>query len=181
MTTATYRTIDNRRWVKPAEVTGLPVGSREVALVAATAPNENLAEDLGVYEPEEDGGEVTFDLRPMAMVWGEFKLRHADHAETDLWLKQFKTLFPRFPGVTQKNTVLTMNGDTVATYRYDGVLSKKRVQENYPDLYQKFLKRKSTLVFDEEAFKEKYPLEYQLCRGRSLRLKKSAGGILLPN
>lgn len=173
-----FRTIDNRRWDKPKELTGLPIGSAETALAAAESPAETLADDLSTYEPLKEVEEQSFDLKPMRMVWGEFKLRHADNAESTMWLNQFKTLLPKFPGVN-KATLLTLKDDVVATYRYDGVLSEKRVKENYPDLYQEFLKRKSMLVFDKEAFAAKYPVEYALCRGRSLRLKKSAGGILL--
>lgn len=121
--------------------------------------------------------DMEYSLAPVRRVWSQFLLHHSATAETEAWKAQFKKLLPEVVG--QQATALTLDGDRVATFRYDGRFSLSRFKAEQPALYHEFLRRKTVEVFDEDAFREQNPELHELYRGRSLRLTKTTGIDLL--
>lgn len=171
----------DKRAAQARSIGELPVREPGLATQAAYVPAQTFDPSVIAYEPLEPGrDEKPFDLAPMATVWGQFKREHAASAAAQGFLKPFKDLLPRVPGMDQAR-VLTLNSEVVATYRFDGRLNESKLKKEQPELYFKFMRTKSVQVFDEEAFRDRHPELHEVYRGRSIRLKKSSGGIVLPS
>ena len=154
----------------------LPVKDPTVASDLATRPFE--ADGVESYIPTK-AVEPQFDLGQLQLVFGEYRRHHATIQEPTRWMKQFKALLAP---VVKQASLLTLGGNAVATYRYDGKLATKRLEEEQPHIHAKYMRRVSKLEFDEEAFRAEEPVLHQLYRGRSFRLVNGGEGkgLVLP-
>lgn len=163
-----FRMSDRRRAAveQATSVAALPVRDTQVAGAVAAMDSGQIDSDAAAYVPAKKP-EVSYDLRPLREVWGEFMLQHAQAREAGHWLKAFKTLVPPVVG---EATLLQMGDRPVARYRRDGKLNLTLLAQEQPQVVAQFTRIMAEEKFDEAAFKEKMPAMHAAYRGRSLRL-----------
>lgn len=160
---ADYVVTDNRRFVPGIE--HLPIQNGGVAEAMARTPIEQAVPGVKPYERPEGEVELTYDLGPLRLLWGEAIRHHTIYGESRRWLDGFKEVLPAY---TKQATLLTLHGSEVATYRPNGQLKFKELEREQPDLVAKYTRMQSRLTFDEEAFKREHPEVHAAYRARRL-------------
>jgi hypothetical protein len=104
-----------------------------------------------------------YDFGQVRMLFEEYKLRAARHAEDEAWLEQFKA---RAKEVSNNADEFVLDGEVVATL-VAGQLNVGRIEKELPDIHQRYMRPVTKVQFDKERFQAENPglfREYQARR-----------------
>lgn len=178
MTVKTGFMIHDRRRV--ATVDTLDVQDPAMADMLGSMPLDAVDSRLDPYEPDPKIKDIPFNIKPLKLHFGEFIRHHSMGADSKNWTDQFKKLLP---GVVKNANLMVMDDAPVATFRHDGKLALKRLEQEQPHIIAKYTEMVTKPEFNEAKFKAEMPDVHAAYRGRSFRLKKTGAGagLVLPN
>jgi hypothetical protein len=108
----------------------------------------------------------TFNLDNLAMLWEEFRKRHARHKADKKWLEEFKATLKK---VSDNAEEFKLNGSKVAALQ-PGNLNISRLDKEQPDVVAKYTHIVAEQKFDTEWFRTEEPELFEQYRAKALVL-----------
>lgn len=121
--------------------------------------------------------EITYQLEPIQLLWGEYLHRHSTHAAAKKWMEEFKAELAKS---TQKTgaTILTYGNSQVATYRHDGNFNETLFQQEQPELAAEYTGYVTERKLDRARLAAEHPKVFAAYRARRLVLSTKASLLL---